>query len=139
MKKCNKCLEYKEFEDFYKSPTNRTKDGLQTLCKKCVSNLKKKRLRTKKGLIIQIYQMEVAASKRRGHLPPEYSKEELIEWTLKHKNFESLYSIWVKSEYEKYRVIPTKGITKLNKAHNNFVVFSIISPLPNSILLNCSL
>ena len=102
MKYCSNCKVDKSEKEFYKSPTNRTLKGLQSQCKECVNKKKKDRLRTKKGLAIQIYQMQVANSKKRGHPLPTYSKEELTTWMFNHPNFSKLYANWVNSDYDRY-------------------------------------
>ena len=59
--------------------------------------------RTFKGFLNQIYNSQTASSKKRGHAPSEYSKEELGLWLKGHKDFQQLWGDWVLSDYEKYK------------------------------------
>ncbi len=89
--KCTKCKEYKNQIDFYKK-------YLQ--CKTCCKINMQKYLRTEKGLISQIYSDQRGSSKKRGHIQPNYTKEDLSLWMYKN-NFKKLYNTWIKSEYNK--------------------------------------
>ncbi len=57
--------------------------------------------RTKKGLITRIYTMQISHSKKRGHLPPDYSKAQLSSWLYSQKLFHSLYQHWANSNFKK--------------------------------------
>lgn len=97
---CLKCEKEKQINDFYSNS--------KTECKECV----KKRVlsnpnaenydKTEKGVIRVIYKTQKSNSKRRGHEPPSYTKEQLREWLYKN-NFKKLYDNWVKSGYKKYK------------------------------------
>jgi hypothetical protein len=54
---------------------------------------------SKKGLVKSILYAQRQNSKKRGHKPPEYTYDELYDYIIKHKDFEVLYSNWVKSNY----------------------------------------
>ena len=56
--------------------------------------------RLPKGVIAQIYSAQKANSRKRGHAPPSYSKEELKEWLYKN-NFTELFERWELSGYVK--------------------------------------
>ncbi len=55
--------------------------------------------RSKKGLLTRMYGAQVAASEKRGHRDPEYTKEELYEWAMSQELFHRLHSEWVSSGY----------------------------------------
>ena len=90
------------------------KDGHLNKCKECVkkdskNNLKNRGIkysgsyeRTEKGVIRVIYKTQKSNSKRRGHNPPTYTKEELKEWLYKN-GFKKLYDEWVSSGYDKIK------------------------------------
>lgn len=56
--------------------------------------------RTKRGLVSRIYNSQKFNSKRRGHLPPTYTRVELEEWLFSQTLFHKLYDEWVGSGYE---------------------------------------
>jgi len=110
MKKCFKCGIEKPLNEFYKH--SQMMDGYLNKCKECAkkdtaNNPKafSNRVedcydRTEKGVIRVIYKAQKSNSKRRGHNPPAYTKDELREWLYKN-NFKSLYDKWVKSGFKK--------------------------------------
>ena len=55
------------------------------------------KVRSKQRLITIIYNSQKNNSKRRGHKPPEYSKEELSVWIREHDNFDNMYNDYIKS------------------------------------------
>ena len=57
--------------------------------------------RTRDGMVGTIYQSQKQSCKRRGHLPPSYTLDELRSWMYAQDEFESLYSNWVLSDYKK--------------------------------------
>ena len=57
--------------------------------------------RTKKGIAYTIHKSQRLSSKRRGHRPPEYTKEELREWLMSQTIFHELYDEWVQSGYKR--------------------------------------
>ena len=66
-----------------------------------MSKKDKERRRTKKGLISVIYSHQKSTSKRRGHQPPTYTKEELKSWLYSQKLFHKLYDNWKRLDYQK--------------------------------------
>ncbi len=47
-----------------------------------------------------VYKRQVASSKKRGHVPPKYSKGSFIEKSLKNPTFLSLFNTWEDNNYE---------------------------------------
>ena len=99
MKKCSTCGETKSLSGFYKDKAK--KDGLKSECKPCAAMLKKEYLRTKKGLVKQLYSNQRNSSRTRRHDLPDYSLQELREWAYSQKIFHELYSAWKSSGYQK--------------------------------------
>lgn len=98
-KKCSKCKHKKEEFYFYKKKAS--KDGLATQCKSCSDLDVTRIIRTKTGLVSQIYTSQKHSSKKRNHAPPTYTKEEFEEWLFSQPNFKTIYDNWVASGYEK--------------------------------------
>ena len=90
-KKCNKCHKEKTIGNFYNT---------QNSCKECDEIATLHRIRTKRGLISRIYTDQKQTCKRRNHSQPEYTLDELLNFVMSHKNFNSLYDNWVKSGYK---------------------------------------
>lgn len=102
MKKCNKCK--KEYSIDFFSKDLSSFDKLQARCNKCNKKICKEYRRTKTGLVYKIYAQQKKSSIQRGHVLPEYSKEELYKWIKKQDNFEGLYKNWANSSYDRYLV-----------------------------------
>lgn len=98
-KKCSGCLEYKDVTEFHKHYGN--KDGLSYKCKVCRSKQNKDYYLTFNGMVSDIYNTQLYNCKKRGHKPPEYSKEELSNWLIAQPKFEELNSNWIGSGYKK--------------------------------------
>lgn len=71
-------------------------------CKACNKLNSKEFRQTRTGLFSLIYSGQVQSSKARGHVPPLYSKAELITWLEAQPNFERLYLAWQASNYDKW-------------------------------------
>lgn len=95
---CKKCKIEKDFNQFYKSATN--KNGIVHSCISCSKEQAYKRIRNVNGLILQIYRVQKRTSKRRKHDNPHYTQQELKEWIISQPNFNTLYNEWVASGYE---------------------------------------
>lgn len=84
------------------------KDGYINVCIDCKKKYQKdskndaKYYKTKKGVIRVIYKTQIFSSKKRNHVLPLYTKDELREWLFLN-GFEKLYQNWVKSGYKKYQ------------------------------------
>jgi hypothetical protein len=99
MKTCNRCNETKELSEFSKSLSN--KDGYSKQCKPCKAELTRKYTKTVVGKLTQIYNSQIRSSKDRKHIPPVYTKKELIEYALTKTAFISMFNDWVNSNYTK--------------------------------------
>lgn len=51
--------------------------------------------------IKDIYYRQIRSSKSRGHLSPQYSKQEFLDWCLKSEKFNTLYKNWVENDFNK--------------------------------------
>jgi len=99
MKKlCLNCNEDKEQEEFY--PCKNSNDGYGTVCRKCTSEQGKEYRHSLVGLARKTYHNQVVASKRRGHISPNYTEEEFIIWMIRQDSFPELYKNWVESGYD---------------------------------------
>ncbi len=96
---CSICGEKKHSSLFGKR-ADRVKE-VRSACKKCSVIQQRNYNRTVEGLIRSMYHRQKASSKRRGHIPPAYTKKELYTWVLLQSNFEKLYVAWELSGYEK--------------------------------------
>ncbi len=98
MKKCAKCKEVKTLEEFHNN--KKMKQGKASYCKNCSNKAIKKYRRTLIGNAIAIYNHQKLSSKRRGHNPPAYAKQDLVDFLLSNKKYINLHSEWVESGYE---------------------------------------
>jgi len=57
--------------------------------------------KTKHGLVYKIYSNQVGKSKRRGHVPPNYTLSELRSWALAQQIFLDMFDDYVISGYDK--------------------------------------
>lgn len=98
-KKCFCCGDILSIDNFSKDKSKA--DGLQAYCKECrkVNALKYKR--TKQGLCAYLFGNQKQNSKKRGHTPPSYTKQEIEQWLLGQAVFHRLYDKWVDSNYDK--------------------------------------
>lgn len=98
MKRCTGCGEEKLPTEFHKD--KQKKDGLSCKCKECIKEKDTKYLRTIDGFVKLTYQNQKRNSIKRGHKPPDYSREELKLWITSQENFSQLWGNWVASGYE---------------------------------------
>jgi len=80
---------------------------------------------TKDILVSNIYMHQKGNSKRRGHRPPEYTKQELKEWLFSQSIFHEMYSEWKMSGYEK-SLIPSCD-RENNNIHYCFSNISLVT------------
>lgn len=105
MKKCRgHCAQDRPLSDFYKH--SGMLDGHLNICKECKKDYERENKhyeiydRTEKGVLRTIYKTQRSNSKRRNHVPPSFTKKELVEWAYKN-GFRELYLVWAESGYEK--------------------------------------
>lgn len=66
---------------------------------------------TKRTLILRIYRNQKIKSKMRGHNPPEYTRDELIDWVMNQDVYHKLFDNYINSGYN-IKKIPS--IDRLN-------------------------
>jgi len=93
---CTKCNTNKPLSEYRLNRGN-----FERVCKTCQEEVKKARNRTKMGLSNSIYNSQSAASRKRGHAAPTYTKDELYEWLMSQELFHVLYDNWKKSGFKK--------------------------------------
>lgn len=99
MKKCTSCLYEKPLSEYQKDASN--KSGLRTKCKACSYKATIEWNRSKIGVACRLWHKHNARSKSRGHDKPNYTREWLYDFVLNNSDFDSIYSRWVASGYEK--------------------------------------
>ncbi|MCK9331237.1 MAG: hypothetical protein M0Q94_15280 [Candidatus Cloacimonetes bacterium] len=95
---CKQCNETKPLEMFIASKRNT--NGKSYTCKTCFCINTKAYRKTIDGMIRNIYETQVAKSKKRGHSSPTYNLLEFTNWIKSHDNFIDLYNNWVNSNYD---------------------------------------
>ena len=98
MKQCTQCNILKSKSDYYKD--SRATDNLTSECREC----NKKYKRSLRGLPKVIYKNQLRSSTDRGHLPPSYTLNELIDWLMNKPEYLMLHKEWEKSGYLKSKV-----------------------------------
>lgn len=104
LKVCCHCKKEKNVNDFYKNKS--CPDGIHKECKDCHNNRVDKYVKTKKGLIYNIYYHQHKRCKLKCIPLPSYTKHELYRWIIKQDLFHELYNQWTESDYEK-NLIPS--------------------------------
>lgn len=99
MKHCSKCKELKPKEEFPRS--SKYQDGRYPSCKTCHNAKSKESVRTKVGIVPQIYSAQRRNSKLRGHSSPTYSQGWLKVWLLNQPEYHRLYDLWVLTGYNR--------------------------------------
>lgn len=94
---CKECKVEKEITEFSKQKRNTY--GYNYVCKKCKADYAKKYSKTKDGLIGVLYNTQKKSSRKRGHRPPEYSKQDFKDWCYSQKVFHELYEEWKQSKF----------------------------------------
>ena len=95
-KRCYRCEKIKPLVEFNKNKSKPS--GYCDECRECKKELDLQYRRTELGLLTSIYGSQKHKSKKRGHLTPNYSKAQLIDFMYKN-NYIELYSAWVFSGY----------------------------------------
>lgn len=107
MKTCLRCNRLLPLSDFHSRTHISKYTGAPAIhhasyCKPCNKEICKERRQSKSGLFDLIYSGQLSSSKQRGHVPPGYSKEQLIAWIESQSNFSDLYTSWVNSRYNRW-------------------------------------
>lgn len=85
----------------FESRNDTVSDCYRPECFECRALNEANRRKTVRGLIYGIYNSQKLSSKKRGHNPPDYTKEELFDWITNQKVFYKLYYDWIKFGYDK--------------------------------------
>ena len=98
---CTHCKKDLPEQMFSYNKTRKSRNYKDDLCRECKKLKKEQYYHSKQGVIQTIYDSQKQASIRRKHSLPSYSKQELIEWLENNNSFNSLYTRWVESNYQK--------------------------------------
>ena len=93
MKTCSVCKKNLPLDMFNKQSTG--KQGVRADCKDCL----KRFIRSKHGVINQMYSSSISRTKKKGFTPVSFTKEELKKWVYSRKEFHTLYDKWVLEDY----------------------------------------
>ena len=93
-KRCTRCEEYKSFGAFSKH--KRMADGLHNWCKEC----NKAHSRQPRQKLMGMYGDQTYRSKKRGHQPPTYTRDDFTNRYLNDKTYIKLHRAWVDSNYD---------------------------------------
>ena len=100
MKICYKCKLKKPLKSF--ALNKQTSDGIAFYCKECNAKEAKEYRRSRDGLIRHIYSCQKMHSKKRGHVPPLYTKSEFIDWMNAQEQYTFLHHVWVKGKFNRW-------------------------------------
>lgn len=95
---CSKCKKDKDSSEFYKSKSRNT--GYNGHCKECLNKSILNHQRTKRGVLMGIYNQMIRNSKKRNQDLPNFTIGEFIDKFIYDETFVSLYNNWVYAEYE---------------------------------------
>ena len=98
---CTHCKKDLPEQMFSYNKTRKSRNYKDDLCRECKKLKKEQYYHSKQGVIQTIYDSQKQSSIRRKHSLPSYSKQELIEWLENNNSFNSLYTRWVESNYQK--------------------------------------
>lgn len=93
MKTCSVCKKNLPLDMFNKQSTG--KQGVRADCKDCL----KRFIRSKHGVINQMYSGCISRTKKKGFTSVSFTKEELEKWVNSCKEFHTLYDKWVLEDY----------------------------------------
>jgi len=96
---CKDCNQSKDVTNFFKDKSR--SNGYDTRCKVCQKIWDFNKYRSPKGVLRQMYHSQVKSSKKRGHKPPEYTKEELVSKYVNNSEFLTLFSAWKNSGWNR--------------------------------------
>ena len=93
MKTCSACKQNLSLDMYNKQSTG--KQGVRADCKDCL----KRFIRSKHGVINQMYSGCISRTKKKGFASVSFTKEELEKWVYSCKEFHTLYDKWVLEDY----------------------------------------
>ena len=96
---CTKCKKEKNLQSFSKRENRRS--DYASLCRECVSFLGKEYKKTKKGVLVTIYSQQVSHSKKRDHVPPNYTSKEFVSKFIDDELFNKIWDNWKNSNFVK--------------------------------------
>lgn len=107
MKTCLRCQQALPLDAFHSrihtsKYTGEPARHYTSYCRNCNKQNSKEFRQTRVGLFSLIYSGQVGSSKRRGHPPPDYTKEELIDWITQQPNFEQIYTAWENADFDRW-------------------------------------
>ena len=103
-KLCTTCKTFHNLTFFYKDSYQ--SDGLTCSCKNCCNLKSIKIQRTKEGLLDKMFRSEVTRTKVTYYPDIEYSLGDFIKYGLNNLSFNTLYDLWVLSNYSK-KLVPS--------------------------------
>lgn len=95
MKTCSVCNLQLPRERFDVQSTGKL--GRRADCKEC----RKRFNHTKEGLVALLFSTQRAKSRKRGHPPPAYTRDELAAWIWAQPTAEPMYKLWELSGHDK--------------------------------------
>ena len=136
-KVCIKCQEFKHLSEFKLNakgtPVFKANGEVRitNICWGCRSLQKKSTYLTLEGKLRYIYKHQIKNSKSRGHNPPEYSEQELVNKFIHSPNYIKLYNTWKSSGFkpelapsidrkEDFKEYSFDNITLMTWQKNNF-------------------
>lgn len=98
LKRCSLCKKEKNADLFPKD--KKYSDGLNSWCYECYQKKASSYSKSKSGVVSKIYNHQKDSSKRRNHIPPAYSFNELRDWCYSQYIFHKLYDNWVLNNFD---------------------------------------
>lgn len=92
-KNCSQCNQLLSLDAF--DIQSMGKYGRRADCKEC----RKRFIRSKEGLVKQIYRNQEKSSAARGYAAPAYTRSELFAWVMSEPEFHALYAAWEASGF----------------------------------------
>lgn len=96
-KRCCTCKKFKTVDCFNEDKSR--EDGLYIMCNCCKAITNLDYNHSIKGLVSKIYNAQIRSSIKRNHNLPTYTKKQLMDFIINHKDFDRLYFNWEKSNF----------------------------------------